>query len=59
MYIRSSQGFVNLVREKLPDVIIRFDIASGQDHAFDLQKPDWESFAVGSLDFVKVSWLGK
>ena len=58
MYIRSSQKFVSLVQERLPDTVLRFDIAPRQDHAFDLQKPNWQSFATGALDFVKESWLG-
>jgi hypothetical protein len=57
VYIRTSHKFVNLVQEKLPDTNVRFDIAPGQDHALDILVPEWESFAVGALDFVRESWL--
>ena len=58
VHIRASHKFVDLVREKLPDTTIRFDIAPGEDHAFDLVKASWELHAIGAMEFVRQSWLG-
>ncbi|KAJ4221453.1 hypothetical protein NW759_006700 [Fusarium solani] len=55
--IRGSYKFVNLVREKLPQTTLRFDVCPGQDHAFDFDESTWESFASEALDFVTKSWL--
>jgi len=57
VHIRASHKFIDLAAKKLPETTIRFDIASGEDHAFDLLKTSWELHAIGALDFVKRSWL--
>lgn len=55
--IRGTYKFINLVREKLPQTILRFDVCPGQDHAFDFDESAWESFASEALDFVTKGWL--
>lgn len=57
MHLRTTQEFVDLIREKLPDTMVRFDVANGEDHAFDHLKTSWELHAIGALDFVKEAWL--
>jgi hypothetical protein len=57
VHLRTSQEFVDLILEKLPNTTVRLDIAIGEDHAFDHLKTSWELHAVGALGFVKQSWL--
>ncbi|KAF4996139.1 hypothetical protein FDECE_12563 [Fusarium decemcellulare] len=57
--IRGSDKFVNLVREKLPQTEVRYDVVPGQDHAFDFDEKTWESFADDALEFVTQAWLAK
>lgn len=58
MYIRQSENFVNLVREKLPETEVRFDVAVGRDHAFDVEPAYWEPYAKDAMAFVVKGWLG-
>ncbi|KAL6890093.1 Alpha/Beta hydrolase protein [Trichoderma evansii] len=58
VHLRTTQEFVDLILENLPDTTVRFDIASGEDHAFDHLNTSWELHAIGALDFVTQSWLG-
>lgn len=58
VYIRGTQKFANLLKEKLPETTLRFDIAQGEDHAFDFEAPRWKSFAKSALDFTLKAWLG-
>ena len=58
VYIRSSYKLIDLVQRTQPDVVIRLDIAQGQDHAFDHLNHDWEKFIeTGGYDFVGDAWL--
>ncbi|KAF7561231.1 hypothetical protein G7046_g2934 [Stylonectria norvegica] len=55
--IRASYKFVELLKMKLPDTVVRFDIVPGQDHAFDIAESTWESFRAEALGFVTKQWL--
>ncbi|KAK4953320.1 hypothetical protein LTR10_009029 [Elasticomyces elasticus] len=57
VYLRQSQSFVDLVKEKLPETNLRFDIALGEDHAFDMEAAKWEPYAVAAMKFVADAWL--
>ncbi|KAM0433450.1 hypothetical protein ACHAPT_004330 [Fusarium lateritium] len=54
--IRGSHKFIQLVKEKLPQTTLRFDVVPGQDHGFDFDVKTWESFAPDALDFVTKGW---
>lgn len=58
VHIRATHKFVNLVKKMLPETRLRFDIAEGEDHAFDYEAPRWKSFAQGALTFTSRAWLG-
>lgn len=55
--VESVRELVGFLREKLPGTEVRYDEAPGQDHGFDLLNPEWEKYAVGSLDWLKEAWL--
>ncbi|CAI6261725.1 unnamed protein product [Periconia digitata] len=57
VYLRQSEAFVELVRSKLPETTLRFDIAKGHDHAFDMEPSYWEPYAKEAMDFVVKGWL--
>lgn len=59
VYLHHSQKFVGPVETKLPETKVRFDIADGKDHAFDMDIFDWDScFASKDAnDFLTKSWL--
>lgn len=51
--------FAELVRQKLPQTILRYDIIPGQDHGFDFDEKSWETVRPDAMDFVAKAWLGK
>jgi hypothetical protein len=57
VYFRQSQALVALINEKLPKTKIRFDIAKGHDHAFDVEPSCWSKYAGPAMDFVSKNWL--
>jgi dienelactone hydrolase len=57
VYLRQSQSFVDLIKEKLPETNLRFDVAVGEDHAFDMEAVKWEPYAVAAMEFVVDAWL--
>lgn len=57
--IRGADKFVDLVRGRLPEVSLRYDVVAGQDHAFDFDEKTWDYFASEALEFVTVGWLDK
>ncbi|KAK8098695.1 Alpha/Beta hydrolase protein [Apiospora kogelbergensis] len=57
VHIRTSRAFADLITERLPKTTLRFDVGEGEDHAFDLHPPSWETHAPGALDFVRDAWL--
>lgn len=57
VYLRQSQVFVDLVRKRFPETNLRFDIAKGQDHAFDLEPSLFEPYREPSMEFIVESWL--
>jgi hypothetical protein len=48
---------VELVKENLPATKLRFDIAHGHDHAFDLDARYWSEYADPTMAFVSSNWL--
>ncbi|KAK8005732.1 hypothetical protein PG990_011769 [Apiospora arundinis] len=59
VHIRTAQAFAGLIKERLSDTTVRFDVGKGEDHGFDLCPPSWEAHAPGALDFVRDAWLNK
>ncbi|PVH97475.1 alpha/beta-hydrolase [Periconia macrospinosa] len=57
VYLRQSEAFVDLIRSKLPETILQFDIAKGHDHGFDLDPSCWEPYAGKAMQFVANGWL--
>jgi hypothetical protein len=57
VYLRQSQALVALINEKLPKTKLRFDIAKGHDHAFDVEPAVWSEYAGPAMDFVSKNWL--
>jgi dienelactone hydrolase len=57
VYLRQSQALVALINEKLPKTKLRFDIAKGHDHAFDVEPSYWSEYAGPAMDFVSKNWL--
>jgi len=57
VYLRQSQALVELIKEKLPATKLRFDIAHGHDHAFDLDPRYWSEYADLTMEFVSSNWL--
>lgn len=57
VYLRQSEALVNLIQQKLPTTNVRFDIAKGQDHAFDLDRALWEPYAKSAMEFMVAGWL--
>jgi hypothetical protein len=48
---------VKPIKEKLPEIRLRFDIAHGHDHAFDLDSRYWTEYADPAMAFVSSNWL--
>lgn len=57
VYLRQSEALVELMKEKLPNTNLRFDVAKGQDHAFDIEPTLWEPYTEGAMKFVVDAWL--
>lgn len=57
VHIRASDKFVKLVKERLPETSVRYDVVPGEDHGFDFDEKRWESFEAEALDFATKSWL--
>lgn len=59
VYLQHSQKFVDLAKAKLPETNVRFDIAEGKDHAFDMDASVWNSYPAskGAMAFLRKSWL--
>lgn len=57
VYIRQSEALVKLIKEKLPETKLRFDIGSGHDHGFDLDPRYWNEYADPAMAFVSSNWL--
>lgn len=57
VYLRQSQAFVDLIKEKLPETKLRFDIAKRHDHAFDVEPSAWSEYAGPAMEFVSKHWL--
>jgi dienelactone hydrolase len=57
VYLRQSEAFVDLIRKEQPTTNLRFDVAHGQDHAFDVDPTMWEPYADAAMKFVVESWL--
>lgn len=59
VYHRQSEKFVHLVKSKLPETNLKFDIAPGEDHAFDVEASKWEPFAerTKAIEWLKKAWL--
>lgn len=50
---------MDLVRGRLREVTLRYDVVVGQDHAFDFDEKTWAYFASDALEFVREGWLSK
>jgi hypothetical protein len=48
---------VELIKEKLPETRLRFDIGTGHDHGFDLDARYWKDYADPAMAFVSSNWL--
>lgn len=59
VYLHQSEKFVDLARAKLLDVNMRFDVAEGKDHAFDMDASVWESYPASkdAIAFLTKAWL--
>jgi hypothetical protein len=57
VHIRASNKFVDSIKQYSPETTLRYDIAPGQDHAFDFNPANWTSFSAPALDFVAKGWL--
>ena len=57
VYIRQSEALVELIKEKLPETKLRFDIGRGHDHGFDLDPRYWNEYADPAMAFVSSNWL--
>ncbi|KAM0715660.1 hypothetical protein Q7P37_009158 [Cladosporium fusiforme] len=57
VYLRQSERLVGLIGEMLPGTRVRFDIAKGCDHAFDVDPSQWQSIAEPAMEFVAGGWL--
>ena len=57
VYLRQSEAFVDLIEERLPATNLRFDIAKGQDHAFDIEPTLWEPYREAAAKFITEAWL--
>ena len=57
MYLRQSQAFVGLIKNKLPEMKLQFTVAKGHDHAFDLDARYWSEYADSAMAFVSTNWL--
>jgi fermentation-respiration switch protein FrsA (DUF1100 family) len=57
VYLRQTQALVDLVKHKLPDTKLRFDIAKGHDHAFDVDQAYWREYAGPAMEFISSNWL--
>lgn len=57
VYLRQSEKLVDLIKEKLPATNLRFDIAKGQDHGFDVDPKLWAPYAEPATAFVVDGWL--
>lgn len=56
--IRMSNEMADLIERMLPETTLKYDVARGQDHGFDLTTSLWEeSFAGAALDFITKAWL--
>ena len=56
--IRMSHKLVNLMKTQMPVTNVKFEIAHGQDHGFDLDVSIWEKlYAKAGLDFITKAWL--
>jgi hypothetical protein len=49
VYLRQSQALVDLIKEKLPETKLQFDVAKGHDHAFDLDPRYWNEYAESAI----------
>lgn len=56
--VRGADKFVDLVKAKLPETNIKYDIVDTGDHGFDYDESSWESFSREALGFVIKGWLG-
>lgn len=57
MYLRQSQAFVDAIKELLPLTNLRFDVAKGEDHGFDLDPAHWKPYAEEAEKFMVEKWL--
>ena len=59
VYLHQSEKFVELVRAKLPETKLRFDVAEGKDHAFDMDVSVWDEFPASkdAIAFLTKAWL--
>jgi dienelactone hydrolase len=57
VYLRQSQALVEVIKEKLPETELRFTVAKGHDHAFDVDPRYWSEYAESAMAFVTSSWL--
>lgn len=48
---------MDVVKEQLLATNLRFDIAKGQDHAFDIEPTLWQPYAEPAMRFVIDGWL--
>ncbi|KAK4499629.1 hypothetical protein PRZ48_010147 [Zasmidium cellare] len=59
VYLHQSEKFVDLVRAKLPEINLRFDVAEGKDHAFDMDVSVWDAYPASkdAVAFLTMAWL--
>jgi dienelactone hydrolase len=57
VYLRQAQAFVDLVKDKLPETKLQFDVAKGHDHAFDVDPAYWKEYAGPAMEFLSSNWL--
>lgn len=59
VYIRGTYKFLELMKQKLPDVDVKLLVAKGQEHGFDHENwTTWKDLVEpDALNFVKQAWL--
>ena len=57
VHTRQSDEFVRLITDTMPEVDVRYDLATGQDHVFDADEGNWVSFKAPAVDFLEQGWL--
>lgn len=57
--LRQTDALYELLRTLLPVVNIRYDVAEGQDHAFEVDERNWSEFKAPATTFLIKGWIGQ